>query len=108
MRCFTHDNNSSFLLIILPQLADDTKDSITEAGRNAGAAHAGLDLTASTQCDMMDALVRQMEDSCFYNYGGKDVYVDVASAYMTGFNEGAEDEVKEDFVGYCDLGTMWE
>ena len=58
---------------------------------------------------MMDALVRQMDESCFYNYGGKEVFVDVASAYMIGFNEEAnEDEVKEDFVGYCDLGSMWE
>ena len=52
-----------------------------------------------------------MDNSCFYNYGGKEVFVDVASAYMTGFNEGANndesDEVKEDFVGYCDLGSMW-
>ena len=53
-----------------------------------------------------------MDDSCFYNYGGKEVFVDVASAYMTGFNQEATsdddaNEVKEDFVGYCDLGSMW-
>mmetsp|Transcript_13469 Transcript_13469/g.22116 ORF Transcript_13469/g.22116 Transcript_13469/m.22116 type:complete len:112 (-) Transcript_13469:176-511(-) len=106
IRYFTPDN-SSFLRS--SKLVDNTKTSITEAGQAAGTDHKDLSISASNQCVMMDALVRQMKDSCFYNYGGEEVYVEVASTYMTGFNlEANADEKKEDFVAYCDLGSMWD
>ena len=50
-----------------------------------------------------------MKDSCYYNSDSREVYVEVASAYMTGFNTAAgDDEKKDDFVEFCDLGSIWE
>lgn len=87
---------------------DTTKATITAAGETTGEAHASLSLTAEVQCTMMDALVNQMKDSCNFKYSGqKDAYVQVASAYMTGFNSKAG-EKKDDFVASCNLGSIWE
>ncbi len=97
-----------YLLFLLS--SDTTKEQITSAGETIGQAHASLSLTADVQCTMMEALVNQMKDSCNFKYSGeKDAYVQVAAAYMTGFNEKAGDgEKKDDFVAYCSLGSLWE
>jgi len=86
--------------------SDKTKVSIENDGKKAGALHTSLSLSATVQCDMMKALVGQMKPSCNYydkdGGGGMEVYVQVASAYMNGFNQSAgASGKKEDFVAYC-------
>eukprot|EP00574_Skeletonema_japonicum_P004497 CAMPEP_0201718472 /NCGR_PEP_ID=MMETSP0593-20130828/3982_1 /ASSEMBLY_ACC=CAM_ASM_000672 /TAXON_ID=267983 /ORGANISM="Skeletonema japonicum, Strain CCMP2506" /LENGTH=221 /DNA_ID=CAMNT_0048208781 /DNA_START=116 /DNA_END=781 /DNA_ORIENTATION=+ len=88
--------------------SDGTKSSIKDAGEAAGQVHASLSISDSNQCTMMNALVDQMKDSCNFKWS-EEVYVNVASAYMTGFNSKAGDsEKKDDFVAFCNLGSIWE
>lgn len=73
-----------------------------------GTIHKNQNISAQVQCTMMKALYEQMKDSCYFKYSDeKEVYVKVASAYMTGFNSKAGD-VKTDFVAFCNLGSLWE
>ena len=95
-------------LLILITYADGTKSSIKDAGEASGEVHASLSISDSNQCTMMNALVDQMKDSCNFKWS-EEVYVNVASAYMTGFNSKAGDsEKKDDFVAFCNLGSLWE
>eukprot|EP00984_Skeletonema_dohrnii_P010209 scaffold3982_cov72-Skeletonema_dohrnii-CCMP3373.AAC.3 len=87
---------------------DETEDLIEEAGVAAGVLHKNIAIVISVenQCAMLNALVGQMKQSCNYGDGGEEVYIKVASAFMTGFNSAAgADEKKDDFVAFCDFPT---
>ncbi len=106
--CGYNTTSTSCSLLILIIYADGTKNSIKDAGEAAGQVHASLSISDSNQCTMMNALVDQMKDSCNFKWS-EEVYVKVASAYMTGFNSKAGDsEKKDDFVAFCNLGSIWE